>query len=255
MDYKNEIDGQVKNAIENGYEFSISKYFEQGWRICKNSLANYMILIGVAFVLMAIFGAGVFLLVDSGDNVMNWMLNYPAMFFLISLLFTVFTAPLKVGIYLIAHEKEQNGSSSILHFFDGYKDFVQLVLATLVIYIPSVFLNYFSAFIRVPNAVVSVLSMMLGVLFLFSSLLIVVNRYSFLTALKASALLISKKFAHVLLFYFLIVVLNILGALFAGLGLLITIPLTVCAIYAFFEDVCISSEQEEVNLEDNLIEL
>ena len=77
----------------------------------------------------------------------------------------------------------------------------------------------------------------LAVAFSFASMIIVFANKEFWPALDASRKIITKKWFSFLGFFIVLGLINVLGAIALGIGLLFTIPITYCAIYAAYENI------------------
>jgi len=77
----------------------------------------------------------------------------------------------------------------------------------------------------------------LGVAYSFTTALIVDRKFDFWEAMETSRKVISKRWFSFFGFVLVLVLINIVGALLLGVGLLFTIPLTMCAIAAAYQDI------------------
>ena len=77
----------------------------------------------------------------------------------------------------------------------------------------------------------------LAVAYSFSVLMAIFGGFDFWTALEESRKLITVRWMKFFLFTLVIVVINVLGFLTIGLGLLVSVPVTFYATYIVFEDL------------------
>jgi len=77
----------------------------------------------------------------------------------------------------------------------------------------------------------------LGVAYSFTTALIVDRKFDFWEAMETSRKVISKRWFPFFGFVLVLVLINIVGALLFFVGLLFTIPLTMCAIAAAYQDI------------------
>ena len=82
-----------------------------------------------------------------------------------------------------------------------------------------------------------IISGVISILFLFGTFLVLFEKFEPLKALDISRKLVSKKFFNWLGFLLLLGLFNAAGALCLLVGLFVTIPSTVCALYVAYEDV------------------
>ena len=81
------------------------------------------------------------------------------------------------------------------------------------------------------------LIILLGVCFSFTQYIIVFGKKGAMEAISLSTKIISKRFISMFLFMIVIMLINILGAICFLVGLLYTIPLSMCAMYACYEHI------------------
>lgn len=253
MEYYQELEGKVKESIEGGYEFKLKQYLEEGWDLTKKTLPTFLVLlllfIGVSLVIgLLLFAVGS----ASFEGIEYWFIDNLLLVAIVGYLATIVFSPLNVGAYLIIYAEDTGKGEGIGSFFKGYKDFAQIALFSMVTGLPVLLLNLAVGFLGVPEFMGNIATLFISVFFIFSLKLIAIKKYSFLNALKASAVLAGPKSLHIILLFIVIILINILGALALILGLLVTIPYSSCIIYAFFKDVCLG-EKEDLELEDNLI--
>ncbi|PID83405.1 hypothetical protein CSB11_01275 [Candidatus Campbellbacteria bacterium] len=81
--------------------------------------------------------------------------------------------------------------------------------------------------VGVGGMIVSLISFVISFFFMFAVIFSAENRYHFLTAIKKSFGIISKNFGSVIALLFAMMGLNLLGMIPLGLGLIITVPVSV----------------------------
>jgi uncharacterized membrane protein len=79
--------------------------------------------------------------------------------------------------------------------------------------------------------------LVISVMWIFSSFFILFPKYKAWDAMEASRKVVFKKFFNWLGFLLLLGIFNVAGAICLLVGLLVTVPTTMCAIYVAFEDV------------------
>ena len=112
-------------------------------------------------------------------------------------------------------------------FFKGFDFFVQLLLYSLITGI----------FVFVGLILLIIPGIYLAVAYTFVPLFIVFGKMEFWDGMEFSRKLITKKWWNIFGFLILLMLINIAGTLAFFVGLLFTIPLTYCAIYAAFDDI------------------
>jgi hypothetical protein len=139
----------------------------------------------------------------------------------------IISAPLSAGFFLAAHRLEKGERLIFDNFFDGFKFFLPLFILTIVTAV-IVFIGYL-AFI-IPG-------IYLTVAYTFSIFFVVFGKMEFWDAMETSRKLVHREWLNILLLVLVLAFLNFAGALAFGVGLLFTIPISFCALYAAFDDI------------------
>ncbi len=206
MNAQNFQEEKIQDLIQNGYEFDIGYYLSKGYEIFKENFGNF---IGytVLYLLIVIIGGLI-----------------PGIGTIVSI---VLPAPLVAGFYIVARKINKDESYEFGDFFKGFDFFLQLFLSALISGI----------FVLVGILLLIIPGLYLGVAYSFTSFFIVFNNMEFWPAMEASRKLITRNWFPVFGFVLVLGIINLLGLLCLGVGLLFTVPLTSCAMYAAFEDV------------------
>jgi hypothetical protein len=139
----------------------------------------------------------------------------------------IISAPLSAGFFLVAHRLEKGERIIFENFFDGFKFFLPLLILTIVTGV-IVIIGYF-AFI-IPG-------IYLTVAYTFSIFFVIFGKMDFWNAMETSRKLVHREWVSILLLVLVLGFLNFAGALAFGVGLLFTIPISFCALYAAFDDI------------------
>jgi hypothetical protein len=139
----------------------------------------------------------------------------------------IVSGPLTAGFFIVAHKLNNNQTVHFENFFDGFNAFIPLFLYTIVSGI-LLFLAYL-AFV-IPG-------IYLTIAYTFGIPLIIFGRMDFWEAMEGSRKLITREWISIFILVFILALLNVLGAMAFGIGLLISFPLSICVIYAAFEDI------------------
>ena len=161
-------------------------------------------------------------------------MGYTLLFLIINaiLVYTFFgeilvQGPLSIGFAIVAHRVAMKKGFDFGDFFRGFDFFVPLLLAYLVM----------SIFIGIGVILLIIPGIYLAVAYSATTHLIVFRKMEFWDAMEASRKLVSKEWFSIFGFLIVLGIINFIGALFLGVGLLFTIPLTSCAAYAAYADV------------------
>ena len=137
------------------------------------------------------------------------------------------TGPLMAGFYIVANKISKGEPYEFGTFFKGFDFFVPLLLFTLISTI----------FIALGLVAFIVPGIYLAVAYTFAPLFIVFAKMEFWDSMEFSRKLVTKRWWNIFGFVLLLFLINMAGVLAFLVGLLFTIPLTYCAIYAAFEDI------------------
>ncbi|MGG6296216.1 hypothetical protein ACQ4M4_17645 [Leptolyngbya sp. AN02str] len=200
----------IEDLIASGYTVDIGKYLRRGWEILKQNLGIY---IGITLLLFVFFAA---------LNLLPERLRG-----LSSLASIVITGPIYGGLYLVAFKTIKQRASSFSDFFRGFNNFLPLFLVNLL---TGILIGIGFALLIIPG-------LYLAVSYLFAIPFVVDRRFDFWEAMETSRKLISKRWFGFFGFLIVLFLINMVGALLVGIGMLVTAPLTTCAIAAAYEDI------------------
>ena len=197
---------QPKMDVNVDYQVHIGDYFSTGMNLFKQNLGNF-----IGFTL-------VFLIINS---VLSFI---PVVGSIISM---GVNGPLVAGYYLVAKKLINNETTEFGDFFAGFSYFLPLFLAGLV---SSLFITLGILLLVLPG-------IYLAVGYFFTTLLIIDKDLTFFEAMETSRKLVTKRWFSFFGFGLLIGLLNMCGVLLFGLGMMFTVPLTMCAIAAAYDDI------------------
>lgn len=248
----NEIsfDERVKNLLSNGYRFDLGKYISEGSKIVGRNLGGY-----IAFLF-------VILIISIVSNFIPVIGSIANSFFLAPALYT--------GFFIMAFQISKNKSTDFGKFFGGFKFIGQLALLNLlliIIYaaiaIPYILIALGTQIKEIFNLVASyrngdedpmmILQFVLGFIakliplffillivqigFSFSQYILVFGKKGAIEAITTSFKIIWKNFISFFLFFVVLLLINIAGGICLLVGLLYTIPLSLCAMYAAYDSI------------------
>jgi uncharacterized membrane protein len=111
--------------------------------------------------------------------------------------------------------------------FDGFQHFLGLFLLTILSTI-IIFLGFIALILPGIYLVVG---------YCFAPFFIVFGKMDLWDALEYSRKVIHKEWFSMFIFLFILGLLNLVGLLALGIGVLFTLPITYCAMYAAFDDI------------------
>lgn len=202
MEIINSIPDRVNERIEKGYQTNIGDYIQKGFEIFGKDIGNFI-----------------------GYTVLYFLINIIASFVPFASLLV--SAPLTAGFFIVAKKIHKGENYEFSTFFKGFDFFVPLILYSLIGGILIIF--GFLALI-IPG-------IYLAVAWMLTPLFIVFGKTEFWDGMELSRKLITKKWWNFLGLAILLLLINLAGTLVFFIGLLFTVPITYCALYAAFEDI------------------
>ncbi|MGO8760432.1 MAG: hypothetical protein ACLQUS_00385 [Desulfobaccales bacterium] len=139
----------------------------------------------------------------------------------------VVSAPLLMGNFIVSAKLLQGQTPRFRDFFAGLQFFVPLLLLSLIA----------GLFISIGTVLLIIPGVYLGVAYLFATCLVVDRRLDFWPAMELSRQTITPWWFHYFALTQLLALLNLAGALVLGLGLLVTIPVSFCAMTVAYNDL------------------
>jgi uncharacterized membrane protein len=202
------------------YDVKIGDYFSRGWEIFK-AKAPLFILFTVLLVLIQVVLS--FLPYPLGANKGDESAGGGILNFVFNVIAPVLTA----GYYFVAFQIARGRGAVFNDFFQGFNKFLPIFLTSLV-----------SGILTALGFVLLILpGIYLAVAYLFAQPLVIDKSADFWQAMETSRKLITKKWFSFFGLMIMIFLLNVAGAILLGVGLLVTIPLSVCIIAAAYEDI------------------
>lgn len=265
---------EIANKLSaEGYKFGLSSYLNQGWKLGLQSI-GWLILYAIIYIAI-------------------WALCR-VIPFVGELAYSIVLAPiLSAGVTYFLHKKHTTGESDFSTFFYGFKDLGNLVFANflmgLIVVVAMIpmflaFLSFFGMELiqamigdqdpnEIGNTGSELLSKMGGVgitffvtfiivgliltLLVFTNQFVILGRLSAVDAIKASMQVAKKKVFSIFGFIIVLGLINLLGVLPLGLGLILTLPMTAGAFYFMFKDIVMSQISGDHNIllsEDDILD-
>jgi uncharacterized membrane protein len=201
------------------YEVKIGDYFSRGWEIFKQYAWGFILftfLIGALSVIVSILPSP---LGSGGSDGGSIGLGNIVLFFIGPIL--------GVGSYFVAFQIARNRPYGFGDFFNGFNKFLPI------------FLTYFVSAILIGFGFILLIlpGIYLAVAYMFAQLFVIDKNLEFWSAMETSRKLVTKKWFSFFGLVLLLGLLNILGAILLGIGLLVTIPLSSCVVAAAYEDI------------------
>lgn len=197
---KETINDKLVEYLNSGYDIDIGGSIGEGWDLFQKYLGGFV--------------------------------GFAALMFIISIAASVIPfgnilvgAPVSVGFYIVANKLTKTTDIEFGSFFDGFNFFGPVVLAALIM---TIFIALGFIFLIIPG-------IYFAVAYMLTYQFIVFGKYEFWDAMEASRKLVSKNWFSFFGLAIILLLINLLGVLALGVGLLFTIPLTYCTLYIVFK--------------------
>lgn len=204
--------------INPNYTVKVSNYLDRGWNIVREyywGFISFIFLIALVFVALSFLPAPLGTVGEGQKRIATDLFN------------TVIAPVLRAGYFIVAFRIMKGRAHEFSDFFQGFRNFLQIFLVSLV-----------GSLITIIGLVLLIIpGIYIGVCYLFGMCFVIEKRLDFWSALEASRKIVSRQWFSIFGFLLVIILINLGGALFCGIGLLVTVPWTACAIAAAFEDI------------------
>jgi uncharacterized membrane protein len=135
--------------------------------------------------------------------------------------------PLLMGNFIVSAKLLHSQPPEFRDFFAGFQYFLPLLLLSLV---AGLFIGLGLMLLVIPG-------IYLLIAYMFASYLVVDRRLDFWPAMQLSRRTVHPRWFGYFAFALLVILLNLAGAIALGVGLLVTIPLSFCAVTAAYADL------------------
>jgi hypothetical protein len=252
------VQSRLESVKRDGYDFRIGDFISQGFTIFGKNAAMF-----IGYLLVSL--------------VISMVLRFIP--FLGQLASFVISGALGAGYFIVAHKTYKNEHTEFSNFFDGFKDWVQLFLNTLIVTImiligllPVIFFffkNYgfdsSNLDFKDPEAISDLIKglgvsyifiyvlaiMLLSVFIIYSTLFIVFDKMTAWDAILASVKTVAQNIFSHIMFIIVWIVIFIISVIPIGLGLLVTVPAFYCSIYYAWQQITLFNDDKEI--EDDLM--
>ncbi len=207
FDFGRKVDPHLfDRVIEKGYEVDMSRYISEAWEFFKVHAAEFAGFTLILFLITAVL---------STLDIIG------------SLALTAVMAPFYAGYVIVTLKKIQGEPFLFGDFFQGFNYFLPLVLAGLLT----------GLLVSIGMVLLVLPGIYLAVGYMFTTPLIVDYRMDFWQAMETSRKIVTKNWFSLFVFGLLLALINLLGVLAFGIGLLVTVPLSACACVMAYRDI------------------
>lgn len=207
FDFGQKVDPALfEPLIEQGYQVNASGYVQKGWEMFKEHIGEF---VGFTLIVFAISLASAKLEAFG------------------SLVFSALAAPLYAGYSIVAFRILTGQPVQFSDFFRGFGYFLPLFLAGLAS----------GLIVSVGFMLLIIPGIYLAVGYMLTTFLIIDHRMEFWQAMETSRKIITKEWLAFFVFALVLFLVNLLGLLAFGVGLLITAPVTSCAAAIAYQEI------------------
>lgn len=204
MEVVQNIRDRAQELLNKGYNTDIGGYIRKGYGIFEKDIGSFIGYTALYFVINGVTGS------------------------IVPFFGTMLVAgPLSAGFFIVARKIRKGEAYEFGTFFKGFDYFVPLLLFSLIGGILTA-LGFMALIIP---------GIYLSIAWMFSILFIVFGEMEFWDGMEFSRRLITKKWWSFFGLAILLFLINLAGALVFLVGLIFTVPISFCAIYAAFEDI------------------
>ena len=220
VQFCNEDNSKLTTAEPLLPKIHITNFLRSGWRLFKLKPGGFLGFT-ILFILISIFGMMPFTIVNtlpSGSALAG---------FITAQLFFSINGSLIAGYYIVAFKLLKNESVGFGSFFSGFRYFIPITMVSLIS-------NFF---IGLGYILFILPGIYLSVGYLFTTLLILDKKMGWWDAMGVSREMINKHWFSMFGFILIIGIINIFGQFLFIVGLIITLPVTICSIVAAYDDI------------------
>jgi len=196
---------------------SIRKALAQAWDIYRASMWFYTKIVLTFFIVWIILELVVYLAQDLGQ-----LFNLA-----VHLLFLVIFAGLQVGFIRICLDANAGYQPHYSHLFEHLKQGPNFLLAQLA----------YVVLVLIGLVILLIPGLYYGTRYAFNGFIITEKDFGILESFQASANLTRDMLGKLFGYFFLLILLNLFGSIWLGLGLLVTIPVSVLTMASFYRDL------------------
>jgi uncharacterized membrane protein len=206
FDFGEKVDPTLfDRLIDDGYELNSSEYVQKGWEMFKEHVGEF---IGFTLITFAISAVSAKL----------------AMFG--SILFSALAAPLYVGYSIAAFKIISGQPFQFSDFFKGFNYFLPLFLSSLA-----------CTLIVTVGLLLVIPGIYFAIGYMLVTFLIIDHRMEFWQAMETSRKIVTKNWFGFFVFALVLFLVNLLGMLALGIGMVVSIPVTSCAAAIAYKEI------------------
>ncbi|TVQ13409.1 MAG: hypothetical protein EA368_02265 [Leptolyngbya sp. DLM2.Bin27] len=207
------------DLVNRNYEVNIGNYFSRGWELFKQQAPLFVLYTLLLLLIQIIISVLPFPLGAGGEE------DQPGG--ILTLAYNVIAPALAAGYYFVAFQLARGRTAVFGDFFLGFNRFLPIFLTALV---STILIALGFLLLVLPG-------IYLAVAYLFAQPLVIDKGADFWQAMETSRKLITKKWFSFFVLMLALFLLNFVGLILLGVGLLVTLPLSICIVAAAYEDI------------------
>lgn len=248
------FDQKVNQLLREGYNFTLGDYISTGHRILMTSLGSY-----IGYLLIYIISTAIISAIPVVGSIANFIIG----------------SSFVMGFAIVSRKIFYNKPWQFNNFFNGFKFLGPLfamrliiLLIALIVIIPYIVIALGSMAMDLfrmwqsgspsdidPTFIIRLVVKMIPLiiivalgqaLFALAPYIVVFGRKGPWDAIVLSMKIVWKRFLQFILFYIVLFFINVGGAICLIVGLLYTVPLTLCSLYATYEMIVGTNSQDPV---------
>ncbi len=193
---------ETPNAAVAVAHASPGRWLKEGWSIVSEDLGHFVLMTLIALGLTAVAGVT---LVGS----------------------VIVTGPFLAGLFAAVKRRMLEGRSDLMDVFQGFNRFVDTLLLGLLIML----------FSLIGLVLCIIPFFVVGAAYLFAFPFLIDRNLSFWEAMQSSRRVAGEEMMGYIAFFLLICLLNLVGLALAGVGVLVTIPVSIAAIAVAYREI------------------
>jgi uncharacterized membrane protein len=212
----------IAPLTERNYEFRLQHYLQRGWLLFKQNWGVY-----VAFTLLLFVFYLVVALISPQPDAEGFSAGKALRQLISSLLSLLIGVPLVAGLCAGALQHLRGRVPQFSDFFGGFNKYVPLILAHIAV----------SLLTALGLLLLILPGIYLAVAYWLTVPTVLDRNFNFWSSMEISRRLITRNWFSMLGFLLVFLLINLVGLLACGLGLLVTLPWTACSLVSAYADI------------------
>ena len=206
---------RLNALLESDYELKTGSYFNEGFQLYKKNVGGFT---GITFLIMLLYAVNI---------TISQTLEIAGMFF--SMAFNIALYLIMTGYMIVIKKVRNDEPYEFNDFFAAFKgDLLGPIIALYIVNLIVVGIGFILCVLP---------GIYLSVAYTFSVYIMLFFKIDFWESMEYSRKIVSKRWFSFFGFLILLGLLNVLGLICLGIGIFVTLPWALCALYLCFEDI------------------